>query len=119
MTRRIQIESSHRFASMIFNGTKRQTTRRTLRCTPGDVLTFTLPIYDEKGIKVVPFEVICKAVQGIVFDPHGVILDGKALCPHQAHKFAKADGFIDFSEMLDWFFAKYRIRTFHGFLISW
>ncbi len=117
--RRVQIETSHRFDWMIWKGLKHHTCRRTLRCVPGDTLTFSLSIYDGEGLKTIPFEAVCKDVQGLVFDHQGIVLAGRALPQPETRAIARADGFVDFQEMIDWFYGLYQVRVFHGFLISW
>lgn len=110
---------SPRFAALVKSGKKRQTIRRTLRIAPGDAIQAYIGQRTKNCQKLLTKDPICKAVHGVKLCPTGVFLDGEPLTLHDAQAFAHRDGFIDLQEMLDWFFGKYEITEFHGFVITW
>lgn len=115
----VTLKVSHRFGWLVRTLRKRQTIRRTLKCTPGDFIRLEFSYYDAEGLKNDHIYPLIKSVHGLFFDHHGVIMDGRNMTEAEAGRFAREDGFIDFTEMQEWFSVMYGQKTFTGFCIRW
>ena len=108
------------FASAVQNGCKRQTIRakRTDGLNPrvGQTLYLYVGTRTKSCRKL--GTAICKSVQQITIDEHGINIDGKWLLPGAANFFAVADGFEDFYE-LKCFFNREHGLPFEGLLYKW
>lgn len=93
--------------------------RQTLQCALGDKIVFEIPVYGPEGLQYVTHEVTCNSVHMVKFGPTGVFVDGEALSAPAAENFARAEGFIDLTELKDWYFARHQVRSFEGVLIKW
>lgn len=109
-----------RFADLVESGQKTQTIRKTLRGKVGD----TVYLYTGQRTKN------CRKLgEGVVTNIETVSLYRGCLGPHvmvagneilvvDFKRFALADGFASFHEMLDWF-EKHHGLPFDGFLYKW
>jgi hypothetical protein len=110
------LEFSPRFVPLIISGQKRQTVRRTLKCAPGDALQL---MEADTTRRLVDPDPICTAVHGVKFASTGIFMDGEPINPSTHTYFARASGFTDLHEMLDWYFVLYGRGDFVGFLTKW
>ena len=113
------IKISHRFAPLIVSGRKKQQIVRTLKFAPGAIIVFELHEIPAKEHGCDLWQEKCTAVQTVKFSPSGVFMDGVMLTPAAAMNFARGEGFIDFQELVDWYFAYHQAREFEGFVLRW
>ena len=105
-----------RFAEKVRDGSKPHTIRKTARCKPGDVLSlrrWTGKPYRSRQ-EVLRVEK-CAAVETVCICSDGILVDGLWT---DADQIAKADGFVDFGEMVLWFGVTHGL-PFDGFIIRW
>jgi hypothetical protein len=108
-----------RFAKLVENGMKRQTIRAKARCKAGDVLSlrqWSGKPYRSK--QVILRQLLCRKVRPISIDWNEMRLDGFVLSGIQSDAIARADGFVDFDDMVLWFGITHGV-PFTGELISW
>lgn len=113
------IQISHRFAPMVISGRKKQQIVRTLKIVPDDTILLALNEIPAKESGLDLWMEKCITVQSIKFSHIGIYLDGARLIPAAADHFAHGEGFIDFQELLDWYFAYNQTDEFEGFVIYW
>lgn len=112
-----------RFSSQVLTEDKLQTIRKKARCKPGDVLS--LRIWTGKPYRSQQWEMhkrICRKVTPVklYFRKDGKFIverDGREV--RDRDKFAKADGFTGFDDMVAWFLKTHGAETFEGELITW
>lgn len=105
-----------RFAGKVRDGTKPHTIRKTARCKPGDVLSlrrWTGKPYRSKQ-ETLRVET-CLSVEPVRVSNDGVSVGGRWV---DAEQIAKADGFVDFGEMVLWFGMTHGLPC-DGALIRW
>ncbi|SFF45399.1 hypothetical protein SAMN05216566_11456 [Aureimonas phyllosphaerae] len=111
-----------RFVPLIENLTKRQTIRQTARAKPGDRLQLYTGQRTAACRRLVDPDPVCELVQYVALRPEYVTFGNLAALPPEFEdrdEFARADGFADYREMLDWFEQQYRTRYFVGRLTRW
>ena len=111
------IKISHRFTPLIVAGRKKQQIVKTLKFAPGAVIFLELHEIPAKEHGCDLWQEKCTSVQAVKFSPSGVFLDGVMLTPAGAMNFARGEGFIDFQELVDWYFAYNQAREFEGFVL--
>jgi hypothetical protein len=110
------------FARLVESGAKQQTVRpMPMRMPqPGDVVSlreWTGKPYRSKQREL--RRTWITAVQRIAITPHGMSLDGMAVASEEGReRFAQADGFSGWKEMLAWFEAEHGV-PFDGIVIYW
>lgn len=110
-----------RFARHVASGLKTQTIRRTLRCKPGDDLQMYTDQRTPMCRKLIANDPICTHVHAVIIRPTGVFLDAEPLPPHTHAQFARSTGFLDITEMLDWYLKQYPDLNgeMTGYLVKW
>ena len=107
-----------RFAAMVKTGLKHQTIRKSARCKPGDILSLRRwsgkPYRSRQELLRTE---TCTAVKPILITNTGIYVDGR-WCESFPHDMARADGFVDFGEMVLWFGVTHGL-PFCGELIDW
>lgn len=112
----VAINFSPEFVDVIRSGAKTQTIRGTLRCKIGD----ELQLYTgqrTKNCKLIA-RAVCIDTDYCAIRP-GYITFGNADKHPSADEFARADGFRDYSHMVEWFQNKYEQYSFIGHVIKW
>ena len=112
----VAINFSPEFVGQIITGKKTQTIRRSLRCKIGD----ELQLYTgqrTKDCKLIG-RVICTDTDYCAIRPDYITF-GDADKHPTADDFARADGFSDYQDMVNWFRAKYGSPIFIGHVIKW
>ena len=105
------------FAAAILSGDKRQTIRRTMRCKPGAGLQLYTGMRTKTCTKIT--DAVCTDVWPIILHPHSVEAGGGWIrADEDLDKFARADGFADFIEMIAWFDRVHGL-PFEGWLHQW
>ncbi len=109
------------FARLVESGAKRQTVRpMPMRMPqPGDVVSlreWTGKPYRSKQREL--RRTWITDVQRIAITPHGMSLDGMVASDDGRERFAQADGFAGWAEMLAWFEAEHGL-PFDGIVIYW
>jgi hypothetical protein len=115
----------HRFVPLIESGQKRSTIRAQRKggrhARPGERLQLYVDQRTKRARKIIP-DPVCKNVStifiGHVAGLPRITVDGKNLSHRQMNALAKADGFSDFFDLLD-FFEETHGLSFHGVLIEW
>ena len=128
-----------RFASLVRAGTKTQTVRPVPQRMPraGDILDARqwsgLP-YRSKQVKIGEYvisqvKICCIQTNGIFQQPPDgcllAVVGARIICHppgEPADRFARADGFTDWPEMLDWFRNEHGLKVgghFDGIIIYW
>lgn len=112
----IAINFSPEFVDDILSGKKRQTIRRTLRCKIGD----SLQLYTGQRTKACRkiADAVCTDTDYCAIRPEYITF-GDADKHPSADEFARADGFVDYADMVKWFQTKYDQRCFIGHVIKW
>jgi hypothetical protein len=115
----VAINFQARFAPLVASGEKRQTIRRNARCKPGDRLQLYTGQRTADCRKLVDPDPVCIRVGYIGINPNGISLHDSSLYPRDLDDFARADGFGNFSQMVDWFVEVYGDPFFTGYVITW
>lgn len=115
----VAINFNARFAPLVENGTKRQTIRAKARCKAGDRLQLFTGQRTKDCRKLVANDPVCDLVMYVALRPDGVTLGNVDEFPRDRDDFARADGFVDYADMLDWFEETYGTRYFVGTIIRW
>ena len=105
-----------RFVDAVRAGRKLNTIRKTARCKPGEMLhlrRWTGKPYRSKQETI--RNETCLSVSPVRVSNAGVSVGGRWV---DAEQIAKADGFVDFGEMVLWFGITHGL-PFNGFLIRW
>lgn len=109
------------FAPMVEARTKRQTIRAKRKDGknphPGETLYLYVGLRTAYSRKL--GDTVCKSVEEICIDQHGINIAGQWLLPHEVEALAKADGFDFFSDMLEFFRKTHCELPFYGLLIKW
>ena len=109
------------FAPLVERGEKTQTIRalrKTRHARVGERVQLYTGMRTKACRKLVEPDPVCVAVERVVIDQFVVLVDGRALSKRAANDFAKADGFLDFPAMRDWFKRTHEL-PFEGVLIKW
>jgi hypothetical protein len=105
-----------RFVWHILHGRKTQTIRKTALCKAGDTMSLRRWTGKPSRSKQEVFAVaVCESVAPITVYSSRIELDGKLVDPDAM---ARADGFVDFGEMLLWFGLTHGLPL-DGWLIKW
>ena len=114
------INFKKQFASLVETGVKRQTIRARRADGRNPRVGQTLYLYVGTRTKSCRKlrEEICRLVQQVTIDEHGINIDGRWLSPAERDVFSRADGFEDFYE-LKCFFHKEHGLPFEGLLFRW
>lgn len=107
------------FANAVESGIKRQTIRtpRKHEIKTGDTLYLYTGLRTSSTRKLRTAK--CSSVQIIRIAPDGISFSGDEICElSKMDKFAQADGFNNYSEMLAWFEEQHGL-PFVGILIKW
>ena len=112
------INFQDRFASMVQDGSKRQTIRRERRrpIRPGDRLVLYAGLRTKKARKLL--EDKCKRASKIEIGERYVKVDGNLLDPLERTALAVADGFLGPAGFYEFFRERYGL-PFKGVLIGW
>ncbi len=110
------------FAPLVENGTKRQTIRAKRRDGKDPRVGETLYLYTGLRTKKCRKlgEEICKSVEEIMIDHHGINVAGKWLSVSERDALAQADGFPSYKEMKEFFEKVHGLEDeFSKLLIKW
>jgi hypothetical protein len=92
------------FYESVGSGHKRHTFRPTCRCKPGDVMS--LRRWRGKPFRSKQRELnlgVCISVLSLTIDWTGAVLGGNVLTVPECNRLARADGFHDYEDMLNYF----------------
>ncbi|MEW6490195.1 MAG: ASCH domain-containing protein [Thermodesulfobacteriota bacterium] len=110
-----------RFAPLVESGQKRQTLRARRRDGRDPKAGQTLHLYAgmrTQGCRKLR-QVLCKAVRPVRVSRGGdILVAGELLALSAGEAFARADGFTDVAELVDWFDRVHGL-PFEGCLIQW
>jgi len=109
------------FVDLIERGIKTQTIRQTARAKPGDALQLYVDQRTKNCKKIT--DAVCTATYPVKIHKDRVeFMTGQCHSlrdPDDLARFAKADGFVGYMEMADFFREKYGSLPFEGFVIYW
>ena len=105
-----------RFADKVAQWEKNQTIRKTARCKIGD----TLQLYTGQRTKNCQKlrDAMCTDVRSITINRGTLEIDGSVMMSDTATRFAIADGFRDYGDMVAFFERQYGL-PFSGYVINW
>jgi hypothetical protein len=109
-----------RFADLVETGKKRQTVRaqrRDGRAPKAGQMLYLYAGMRTNGCRKLR-EARCKAVRPIRITRSDIQVDGEILTLSAGEAFARADGFADTAEMVEWFHHAHGL-PFEGWLIQW
>ena len=110
------------FAEKVLNGTKRRTIRprRKRPIKIGDQLSLRKWSGKPYGSpQIILREAVCLGSSDVLIERNSVLLGGLQLLQGTVcDRFAQADGFKDFDEMIEWFTRTHTL-PFNGTLITW
>ena len=105
-----------RFVPKILDGSKVHTIRKTARCVPGDVLSLRRWTGRPRWSKQQEFaRCECTRVLPLTIRSHSIHIGRRSV---GCDRVARADGFVGFEEMRQWFLATHGL-PFAGWLIEW
>lgn len=110
-----------RFAPMVADGSKQQTVRppRKRPIKVGDKVSLRKWAARPYGSpQIVLRESVCAGTAPIMIAQDGIVLDGVAILGQDLDRFAVADGFRDWNDLLAWFSDTHALPL-HGILIRW
>lgn len=112
-----------RFAALVATGDKTQTIRPVPKRMPkpGDIIDcreWTGKPYRSKQKKLGEFKIRSVEVVGFDTNYYGIVNEHATSYKPLLHQFARADGFRDWPEMLEWFEREHGL-PFRGILIRW
>lgn len=108
-----------RFADLVAAGEKRQTIRSKGRAKIGDRLQLFTGQRTPDCRKLVDPDPIVERVTYCALRRSGITLGSVEGFPRDQDEFARADGFKDYADMLDWFEETYGPGEFVGVLTRW
>lgn len=105
------------FVPAIREGSKTQTVRRTMDLEVGDPLELRYLEAPQKCNAI--FKTTCRAKQPIEISKEGALrIDGVCIDPEDEDSFARSDGFLNKSQLLDFMKKTYGL-PFEGHVIHW
>jgi hypothetical protein len=113
----VAINFSSQFAEPVERREKRQTIRRTKKCSPGDKLQLYTGQRTKQCRKI--GEAVCRDVTYVGLTARGVTLGDKSRFPDDIDDFARLDGFKNYADMWKWFSERYETNSFTGYVIRW
>ena len=112
-----------RFAEEVAAGRKRQTIRADRKDNKlpaiGDIVSLYRGLRTRGVQLLVKGDVTERLAVRMHFDFNKIVVGGKLLRGAELEDFAKADGFLCSSEMLNWFKCQYGGSDFSGFCVRW
>lgn len=114
----VAINFAGQFATDVEKKIKRQTIRAKARCVPGDALQLYTGQRTARCRKL--RNAICSAVIPVsIYEEYVVVHGNKIDDKNELEKFAQADGFKTFRDLVGWFSVTDQGLPFYGLMIKW